>query len=296
MLEDLQQKLNIEQLVTQFVGFLPNLVVAILMFIGFWVIYRVTHRSLEHVMRRAGFDNVLIQLLVNKLYKFAVLTFGLVMAASQVGINVGAALAGIGVMGIALGFAAQEFLANIIAGFVIFWDKPFVVGDYIDTNDERGVVKNITLRSTRIKTNQNNYVVIPNKKIIDDPVINFSKHGSTRVDIPVGIAYKEDIGKARSVLLEAVGGLDMILKDPEPTVVVKDLGGSSVDLLVRVWIDHAEKERPTYFAVAEQSKVSLDEAGIEIPFPHLQLFVDNVEDRVWKGLKEIPQLAKPNSN
>jgi small conductance mechanosensitive channel len=183
---------------------------------------------------------------------------------------------------IAVGFAAQDALANVISGIMIFWDKPFLVGDWITVGDSYGEVTDITLRSTRIRTPRNTYVVIPNKSIIDVVLENHSKHGEVRVEIPVGIAYKEDIGKARRAILEAVGRIEGICDDPAPDVVVQALGGSSVDLMVRVWIASAGLQRPVFFKVIEESKLALDRAGIQIPFPHLQLFVDSVEERVWE--------------
>jgi small conductance mechanosensitive channel len=211
------------------------------------------------------------------------------MAASQVGINVAAALAGLGVAGIAIGFAAQDLLSNIIAGFVIFLDKPFEVGDLIRVQEHYGRVANITLRSTRIQTRQNTYVVVPNKRIIDEVVVNHSKHGATRVDVPVGIAYKENIPGARKVLLDAVSRVENVIEHPAPSVVVEELGGSSVNLLVRVWIENAEEERSIFFAVLEASKLALDAANIQIPFPHLQLFWDDIEDRVMQKLASVPK-------
>ncbi|HTK55371.1 MAG TPA: mechanosensitive ion channel domain-containing protein [Gemmatimonadales bacterium] len=137
-----------------------------------------------------------------------------VMAASQLGINVGAALAGIGVVGIAMGFAAQETIANMIAGFLIFWDRPFKVGDFITTEEQYGEVREITMRTTRIRTMENTYVVIPNKQIIGDMLVNHSLYGEVRVNVPVGIAYREKIAEARRVLLPAARGVAGVLGDP----------------------------------------------------------------------------------
>jgi small conductance mechanosensitive channel len=133
--------------------------------------------------------------------------------------------------------------------------------------------------------------VIPNKKVIDDAVINHSKHGETRVDVPVGIAYKESIPEARRALLEAAGRLDDVMSDPAPSIVVQELGGSSVNLLVRVWISDASRELPVFYAVMEASKLALDAAGIQIPYPHLQLFWDDVEDRVVQKIAAVPRLV-----
>ncbi len=264
-------------------GFVPRLAAALLVFLLFWLLVRLTRPTLRALLRRADIAETLTKLLVDNVYRFVILGLGLVMAASQLGINVGAALAGIGVAGIAVGFAAQDSIANSIAGFLIFWDKPFQVGDYVTTQGRYGKVRNITMRTTRIRTMENTYFVIPNRKMIEEALINHSMYGETRVNVPVGIAYKENIPQAREVLLKAAGSIEGVLDDPAPAVVVTELGNSSVNLEVRVWIAEASDERRVFFATLEACKLALDEAGIEIPFPHLQLFVDTVEDSVWQG-------------
>jgi small conductance mechanosensitive channel len=213
------------------------------------------------------------------------------MAASQLGLNVAAALAGLGVAGLAVGLAAQDSIANMIAGFLIFWDKPFGVGDYLTVGDSYGEVRGITIRTTRIRTNENKYVVIPNKQIMDGVLINHSMFGETRVNVPLGIAYKEYVPEARRVLLKALQSVDGVLENPAPDIVVESLGGSSVNLVVRVWIQDMSAEKPVFYRTLEACKLALDAAGIQIPYPHLQLFVENVEDRVWDRVAELPALA-----
>lgn len=264
---------------------LPKLLAAVFVFAVFYALLRVVQPALRAILRRADFAPALIHLLVDGVVRGVVLVLGLVMAASQLGINIAAALAGLGVLGIAVGFAAQETIANMIAGFLIFWDRPFKVGDWVTTQDRYGEVRDITLRTTRIRTPDNTFVVIPNKQIIGELLVNHSMYGETRVNVPIGIAYKESIAEARRVMLEAVATVDGVLRDPAPAVVAVGLGDSSVDLSVRVWIAQALDEMPVRFRVVEACKVALDKAGIEIPFPHLQLFVDDVKDRVWDGLR-----------
>ena len=280
-MQKLLDSIDVSQLMTQLIAFMPKLVAALVLLVIFWVLARVLGRVLRRLMDRAGMEEALIGLLVDNILYYAVMVLGLVMAAAQLGINVGAALAGLGVIGLALAFAAQDSVANVISGIIIFWDKPFVIGDWIEVEGQFGRVNNITLRSTRIRTPRNTYVVIPNKSIVDAVLENLSQHGELRVEVSVGIAYKEDILAARRVLLEAVGKIDRVKSDPAPDVVVEELGDSSVNLKIRMWIDAAEDRQRTYFKAIEAAKLALDEAGIEIPFPHLQLFVDDVEDRVW---------------
>lgn len=286
-MSDLLANLDPEVLTEMLVGFVPQLVAALLVLAGFWVFLRITRPTLRGLLRRADFADALVHLLVDNVYRFAIWAVALIMALGQLGLNVAAALAGFGVAGLAVSFAAQDSLENTIAGFLIFWDKPFVVGDYITTQDRYGRVNNITMRTTRIRTPDNTYVVIPNAQIIEDVLVNHSQHGETRVQVPLGIAYGADIREAREVLLEAARGTEDVLDDPRPAVVVKELGDSSVNLAVRVWIAQAADERAVLFQCLENCKIALDDAGIEIPFPHLQLYLDDVKDPVWERLGEL---------
>ncbi|MDH3457034.1 MAG: mechanosensitive ion channel family protein [Gemmatimonadota bacterium] len=265
-----------QRLVDMGFDFGPKLLAALLVLLVFWIVLRVTQPPLRSMLKRAEFADALVGLLIDNVYKFALMGFGFIMAASQLGINIGAALAGLGVAGLAIGFAAQDSVANTIAGFLIFWDKPFQVGHFVTTQSEYGQVTDITMRTTRIRTPRNIYLVVPNRKIIEDVLVNHSMYGHTRVDVPLGIAYKEDIDAAREVLLRVARTDEHVSADPPPEVVVTELGNSSVNLQIRVWIDDAKLERPVLLRVLEGSKKALDQAGIEIPFPHLQLFFDDI--------------------
>lgn len=263
---------------------LPKLLAAFLVFLAFYIGLRLVTPAMKAALTKANFAPTLIHLLVDGVVRGTVLILGLVMAASQLGINVGAALAGLGVLGIAVGFAAQETIANMIAGFLIFWDRPFKVGDWVTTQDKYGEVREITLRTTRIRTRSNTFVVIPNKQVIGELMVNHSMYGETRIAVDIGIAYKEKIAHAREVILDAVRELDQVSREPAPQVVATGLGDSAVNLSVRVWTHNVEQEMPIAERVVEACKVALDKAGIEIPFPHMQLFVDTVSDRVWEKL------------
>ena len=278
---------DVQALTTQAIAFVPKLIAAVLTLCVFLLISKGVRNLLRGLMHKTGMQEALIQLIVDKILRYALLMLGVVMAADQLGINIAAALAGLGIAGVAVGFAAQDSVANMISGIIIFWDKPFIVGDWVRVDDQFGKVSEITLRSTRIKTPRNTWVVVPNKQIIDAVLENLSKRGDVRVDLPIGIAYKEKIDEARPVLLAAVRDLDHVLKSPEPDVVATELGDSSVNLLVRVWIAHPKDLQSTSFAVVEASKRALDAAGIEIPFPHLQLFLDGVRPEVWSGAKQL---------
>jgi small conductance mechanosensitive channel len=290
-MDKIEGLIDVRELVTAVVAFVPKIGAALLVLLAFWLIYRVSRPAIRAALHKMGLHEALVQLMVDNLYRYALMIVSLIMAADQLGINMGAALAGLGVAGVALGFAAQDSVANVIAGIMIFWDKPFVVGDWIRTEGNHGKVVEITLRSTRMRTNRNTFVVIPNKTVIDAVLENYSKHGELRIDVPVGIAYKEDIARAREALLGAVRALPQVMANPEADVVVEALGSSSVNLLVRAWIEEGEQQQPVTYAVVEASKRALDAAGIQIPFPHLQLFVDDVDDRVIKKVAPLRTLA-----
>jgi len=282
----LTQYLDAGELLTRVIAWLPQLGTSVLILLAFVIGSRVVRRPLSGGLKKTGLHRALVELLVDKILHYTLIVFGLIMALDQLGVDVTTALAGLGVAGIAVGFAAQDTLANLISGITIFLDKPFLVDDWVTTGDEYGQVTNITLRTTRIRTNRNSFVVIPNRVIIDSVLENHSKHGELRIDVPVGIAYKEDIDRAREVLVEATKELPHV-GSRGVDVVVEGLGGSSVDLLVRAWTDEARYQQPLHFAVVEASKKALDKAGIEIPFPHLQLFVDDVREPVWEGLARL---------
>ncbi|MEO6446690.1 MAG: mechanosensitive ion channel family protein [Gemmatimonadaceae bacterium] len=284
--------LDAERVRAAVLAVLPRLGAAIVVLVAFWLVLRMTVPLLRGALTRARFAPALVSMLVDGVYKGSIITISLITAASQLGLNVSAALAGLGVAGIALGFAAQETVANMIAGFLVFWDRPFKIGDFITTQDRYGRVQEITMRTTRIRTMENTFVVIPNKQIIGDLLVNHSMYGEIRINVPIGIAYKEKVAHAREVLLPAVARVAGVLTDPPPAVVASALGDSSVDLQVRVWIAEAAEERPTTFAVLEACKVALDDAGIEIPFPHLQLFVEEISERALQSLATIPRLVK----
>lgn len=279
---------NIEPSVlkAKFISLLPNILASLSILVSFVILYFITSFLLRFILRKAKVEKALINIISN-IYMVLLGIIALVMIAKQLGINVSSTLAGVGVIGIAIGFASQDALSNIIAGFFIFIDKPFRVGDYITHQNEYGRIVEITIRSTRIRTQDNTYVVIPNQKIINDVVIDHTSNGDTRVVIPVGIAYRASIDKAREVILKKVAMIDGVIEKPAPDVVVDKLEESSVRLLVRVWIRDSSLERRVHFATTETVKKALDEAGIEIAFPHLQLVVEDIQDSAVAKISKV---------
>ncbi len=279
---------NLEPMVlkAKIIEMLPNIFGSFLVLISFTILYFIISIPFNFILRKFRVEKALINI-IDVILRVILGVLAIVTIAKQLGFNVSSALAGVGVVGIAIGFASQDALSNVIAGFLIFIDKPFRVGDYLTYQNEYGRVEEITIRSTRIRTQDNTYVVIPNQKIINDILVDHTTNGDTRIVVSVGIAYKESIEKAREAILAKVSKIDGVLKNPAPDVVADELADSSVKLQVRVWIGDASIERRIHFAVTEEVKHALDEADIEIAFPHLQLFLEDIKDSVVEKIAKI---------
>jgi small-conductance mechanosensitive channel len=218
-------------------------------------------------------DNIAIDLL-NKFSGAIVYATAAVIALDVMGVNVMPFIAGAGVMGVAVGFAAKDTLSNLIAGILLIIDRPFEVGDRIEvwsapTNSASwGDVIDIGLRATRIKTTDNIVIIIPNNEIMTRDIVNYTTiYSSIRVRINLGIAYDTDIAQAKALIVQAAQTADWIMAEPPPKVVVRNFGESAVDLQVRVWIKDARRRMDTIDYITDTVKTLFDEHGIEIPYP-----------------------------
>jgi small conductance mechanosensitive channel len=257
--------------------FLGNLLIGFLVLVVFLVFYLIARAGLRRVFQRSRIEEDAVDLLLISL-KFIVLGFGVIVALDQVGFNITGLLAGLGVAGLALGFAAKDTLANFIAGITILLDRPFRVGDRVEIDQEFGQVKKITLRSTRIHTNQNKVVIIPNANVVNNKIVNHTMQASLRLDVAFGIAYEADVSQAREVVLALTRGDERLRERPAPEMVVTDLADSAVMLALRIWLKNPHQEVPLDFEYRERIKRALEDAGIEIPYPHLSVFVEKLPE------------------
>lgn len=264
----------VQDLVITGVKLIPSIFIALLFLIIFWLIYRGFRRMIIGNMTKAHVDSSIRDML-GAVLKWGIMGFGLVIACNQIGIQITALLTGVSLIGLAIGFAAQESLANFIAGIVIFWDKPFKVGDWIEVDGIFGQVQRITFRSTRLLDLDGMLVIMPNTAMLAHRVSNHSSYPHTRIHVPIGIAYKESIDDARRALLGLVKDDGRILADPHASAVVVACADSSVNLELRFWITDNSIEDAIRKEYIEKAKKALDAAGIQIPFPHLQLFLEN---------------------
>jgi small-conductance mechanosensitive channel len=219
-------------------------------------------------------DNIVFELL-GRFAGVIIYFTAAVLALDILGINVMPFIAGAGVAGVAIGFAAKDTLSNLIAGILLIIDRPFEVGDRIEiwsapkNSATWGDVIDIGLRATKIRTTDNIVIIIPNNEIMLRDIVNYTAMDDQmiRVRINIGVAYDAPIDKAKAAIIDIARRLPWAATEPPPAVVVRNFGESSVDLQLRVWITDARKRIHTISAVTDQVKAAFDAAGIEIPFP-----------------------------
>ena len=195
-----------------------------------------------------------------------VLALGLLIAVSQLGISLGPLLAGLGIAGFVIGFALQDTLSNFAAGMMILFYRPFDVGDVVEAGGVYGTVNNKSLVNTTILTFDNQTLVVPNTKIWGDVIKNLNSQNQRRVDMMFGIGYADDIPHAERLLKDIVASHESVLAYPEPVIRLHELGESSVNFVVRPWVN-AVDYWPVYWDITREVKMRFDAEGVSIPFP-----------------------------
>ncbi|PKV51818.1 small conductance mechanosensitive channel [Aquimarina sp. MAR_2010_214] len=244
----------------------PKLITAILIYIiGSWVIKKLIS-SVKKVMSKSKYDESLQKFLLN-LITWSLKVFLIIIVISRLGVDVTTFAAVIAAAGLAVGLALQGSLSNFAGGVLIMIFRPYKIGDVIEAQGILGVVKEIEIFTTKLTTPENKLAIVPNGAMANGNIINYTAEGMMRVDITIGIGYDENIKNAKEVLLGVLTSNPKIMKDPAPSVNVSQLGESSVDLAVRPYCT-PEDYWDVYFATLENCKLALDDAGIEIPYPH----------------------------
>jgi small conductance mechanosensitive channel len=248
-----------------------RLLAAVAIFVaGKWAA-RLAANLIERIAQTAKFDATLAKFLKDLAY-FGLLTFVIIAALNQLGIQTASLVAIIGAAGLAIGLALQGSLANFAAGVVLIILKPFKVGDTVEVAGVIGAVQEIRIFNTVLHHADNRRIILPNAKITSETITNFSANDLRRVDLVFGISYTDNIGTAKDTLMKVVCSHPKVLADPAPVVAVSELGESSVNLVCRPWVRPADYWA-VYFDVVERGKVELEKNGISIPFPQRDLHV-----------------------
>ena len=258
---------NLEALITVL---LSKAIIAIVILSVFYILWRFVDIALRLFFKRSGTNQMTSTFLLT-LIKYTLLIIGIITALDSAGIKVSAVLASLGIAGLTIGFAAKDSLSNIIAGMLIFLDRPFVIGDLVEIENFYGEVDKITLRSTRIITSDGKMLAVPNTEIINKTVASYTNFPHLRVDIPVTIGVNEDIMSARRILLQLVEDKSVYFHESPPRVIVKSLNDYNIELELQVWIHDERLHVPLRYKLREQVFVALNRAGIEMPFETLTI-------------------------
>ena len=209
-----------------------------------------------------------------------------VVIMQNLGFKLTAILGAAGILGVAIGFASQTSLSNIISGVFLIWERPFEVGDMIKVGDTLGIVLSIDLLSVKLRTTDNRFIRVPNESLIKSQVITVTRFPIRRMDIDIGVAYKENVGRVMEILVEIADNNPYSLDEPRPLVLFKDFGDSALELLLGVWFAKADFLNLKN-SIMREIKERFDAEGIEIAFPHLTVYSGTDTDpfpvRVVKG-------------
>lgn len=260
------------------------LLAVIIFFVGKWIGKHIVNVA-KKAMQRSSLDGTAVSFLSNLLY--GVMLSAVVLASlNQLGISTTSFVAVLGALTVAIGVSLKDQVSNLAAGVLIVIFRPFRRGDNVEIAGKVGRVEEITLVNTRIRTNNNHEVIIPNGDIMTTPSINFSSYPNRRIEVMVGISYDSDIRTARDVMLQIANAHADVLKYPdEPIVRVTELADSSVNLTMYLWTTN-----DTWFAMQcdllEAIKYAFDERGINIPFPNRTVQIANL-DKMIKSANQI---------
>ena len=247
----------------------------LILLIGKWLIARIIAIT-RRVMNRQDIDTTLTKFLCNVL-NYALLAVVVIAAAGQLGINTTSFLTIVGAAGLAIGLALKDSLANFASGVMLILFRPFRVNDVVTVAGETGTVEEIAIFNTILKTADNQRKIIPNGAIANDTITNITANPIRRIDITAGIGYDDDIRTAKQLFEKLLLDDPRILADPAPTVAVSELADSSVNFVVRPWVK-TDEYWDVRFDLIENIKLSLDAAGISIPYPQQDIHLHNVAD------------------
>lgn len=241
----------------------PYMMAILTLIIGY-IIGRSLARAAGTIVRQSGSAHG--ALLTQKIVLYLVFTIALIFALANLGLKVSGLLATAGIFTVALGFAAQTSVSNVISGFFLFFDRPFSIGDTVKIDTTLGTVLSIDLLSTRIRTFDNLMVRIPNEGLLKSTIINYTLYNVRRVEIPIAVAFGSDLENVRKIILKIAHDHRLILDEPAPAIIFDTMTDSGVNLLVRAWA-----ERSDYITARSELTMgihnALAESGISIPFP-----------------------------
>jgi small conductance mechanosensitive channel len=253
-------------------SYIIKLIIAIIIIIVGKYLAKLVSRTLAKVMTHRKVDQAVISF-ITSIVSGTVFFVAIIAAISHLGFNTSSLVAIIGAAGLAVGLALQSSLSNFASGVLIILLKPFKAGDFVEAAGTAGVVEEILIFSTKMRTGDNKTVIIPNGSITRGTITNYSAKPTRRIDLVIGVSYDANLADTKKILKHVVEQHALVLKDQPITIGVSELADCSVNLVVRPWVK-TENYWPVYFDLLENIKVELDNAGIEIPFPQLSVHLN----------------------
>ncbi len=254
------------------ISYSMNIIFAIATLIVGMMVARFIAGTLHKVLTKRKLDNTIVDF-VSHMVRYVIIAFVIIAALGRIGVETTSFVAIIGAAGLAVGLALQGSLSNFASGVLIIALRPFKAGEYIEAAGTAGTVESVQIFSTTLTTPDNKFVVVPNSAILGGNIVNYSRKPTRRIDLIIGVSYNADLAKTKAVLEAVLKANDGILKSPEPLVAVAELADSSVNLVVRPWVNGPDYWR-VRFELMEAIKNDLDEAGIEIPFPQMDIHMN----------------------
>jgi small conductance mechanosensitive channel len=240
--------------------------------VGRWIA-KLLAGVIRKMMKKSNVDETILKFVGNMAY-IALMAFVVLAALSQLGIQTTSFIAVLGAAGLAIGLALQGSLSNFAAGFLMIIFRPIRVGDVIEGAGTAGKVEEIAIFTTTLVTPDNKTVIIPNSALTGDNIVNWTVKGTRRVDLVMGIGYEDDIDKAKQIMHDVLAEDDRILEEPAAQIAMVELADSSVNFVVRPWVNGADYW-DVYFDLTEKLKVALEENGLSIPYPQRDVHLFN---------------------
>lgn len=261
--------LNQETLLTLLQQYALPLFWALLVLIIGRIIAKVITRMIRGAMSRAKIDETLISFTVNVAY-IALMAFVIIAALGKLGVETTSFAALLAAAGLAVGLSLQGSLSNFASGVILILFRPFKAGDFVEAGGVSGIIEEIHIFSTKIRSADNKQIIVPNGHITNSNIVNYSAKETRRIDMVIGVSYSDDLKKVRAVLEKVLSEDSRVLSDPQPVIGLLELGESSINFAVRPWVATADYW-PTRFDLQEAIKLRFDQEDISIPFPQRDL-------------------------
>ncbi|MFN3308873.1 MAG: mechanosensitive ion channel family protein [Anaerolineales bacterium] len=255
-----------DQLGSQFLTFLPNLVFALLIFLAGLYLAKLVSHLLEAALKRRE-ASIEITALLSMTTRWTIIILGTITALQRF-FDVTAFLAGLGIIGFSIGFALQDILKNFAAGVILLLQQPFKVGDSIEVSNYSGTVQTINIRTTELRAFDGRLVIIPNADLLANTIVNLTRADKRRIDLRVGVDYSSDLQKVHEALLRALQTVPGFLPDPAPMIVSETFGDSAIELRAYFWIDlSATNLFNARDEAMKRIKAEFERQEIHVPYP-----------------------------